>query len=197
MPDSIEVATSGRARCRACLKTIAKGEERFAEALPNPVAEGETRHYFHLPCAAERRPKNFSELFARLDPPRPELEPLAHAAALAVQHRRLERLGVVERAKSARATCRQCREAIEKDGWRVAIQPFEDGRLAAWGYLHLRCVVNYAGVKPSSERLVRYGELTEAERAEVARLVDELGPPVAAEDGGADDRPDAARADEG
>lgn len=159
MPDRIEVASTGRARCRACRRAIGKGEERFAEAAPNPVAEGETQHYYHLACAAERRPKAFAQLCAALEPPRPELTALREAALLATEHHRLERLGVIERAKSARANCRSCRELIEKDAWRVALQPLEDGRLAAWGFLHLSCVGNYAGVKPSAERLLRYSEL--------------------------------------
>jgi hypothetical protein len=44
MPDRIELATSGRARCRACRRAIAKGVERYAEAVPNPAAEGESQH---------------------------------------------------------------------------------------------------------------------------------------------------------
>jgi len=167
MPDRIEVAASGRARCRACRKAIAKGEERFAEAAPNPLAEGETQYYYHLECAAERRPKLFAALYATLQPPRTELEPLAAAAALATAHHRLERLGAVERAKSARANCRFCRELIEKDAWRVALQPIEEGRVGAWGFIHLACVASYTGVKPSLERLLRYSELPEEARAEI------------------------------
>src|SRR3954471_10306591 len=160
MPDRIEVASSGRARCRACRRAIGKGEERFAEAAPNPIAEGETQHYYHVGCAAERRPRPFAALLATLNPPRADLEAWAGAAALALAHHRLERLGVLERAKSARANCRACREPIEKESWRVALQPIEEGRMAAWGFLHLRCVANYAGVKPSPERLLRYSELS-------------------------------------
>jgi len=167
MPDRIEVASSGRARCRACRRAIGKGEERFAEAVPNPVAEGESQHYYHLACAAERRAKAFAGLLPALDPPRPELAPLGEAAALALEHHRLERLGALERAKSARAACRQCREPIERDGWRVAIQPIEDGRLASWGFVHLACAGAYAGVKPSPERLLRYSEVAASDRGEI------------------------------
>ena len=177
MPDRIEVAATGRARCRACRRSIGKGEERFAEAAPNPVAEGETQHYYHVGCAAERRPKAFATLLATLSPARPDLEPWGAAAALALAHPRLERLGALERAKSARATCRSCREPIEKDSWRVAIGPIEEGRMAAWGFLHLRCVANYAGVKPSPERLLRYSELTEEERRELTLLLTALPEP--------------------
>lgn len=187
MPDRIEIAASSRARCRACRRAIAKGDERFAEAAPNPVAEGESQHYYHLTCAAERRPRPFAALLAALDPPRPELEPLRAAATLAVERHRLERLGVIERSKSARANCRHCRAAIEKGAWRVALQPIEDGRLGAWGFLHLSCVPLYAGVKPTPERLLRYSQLTSTEVAEVTQALAALPEPLA----GAEADPDA------
>jgi hypothetical protein len=177
MPDRIELATSGRARCRACRRAIAKGMQRFAEAVPNPAAEGESQHYYHLECAAERRPKPFAAHLAALDPPRPELAPLAAIAQLTLQHHRLERLGVLERAKSARANCRHCRELIEKDTWRVALQPIEEGRLAAWGFVHLACAGAYAGIKPTLERLTRYTELQAGEREQVAAMLEQMPVP--------------------
>jgi hypothetical protein len=177
MPDRIELATSGRARCRACRRTLDKGTERFAEAVPNPAAEGESQHYYHLACAAERRPKAFAGLLATLDPPRPDLAALSDAAALALAHHRLERLGTLERSKSARAACRHCREPIEKGSWRVALQPIEDGRLGTWGFVHLACAPAYAGVKPSLERLVHYSELALPERDEIASTLAALPEP--------------------
>jgi hypothetical protein len=190
MPDRIELASSSRARCRACRRSIAKGQERFAEAVPNPVAEGESQHYFHLACAAERRAKAFSGLLATLEPPRADLEPLGQAAALALAHHRLERLGVLERAKSARASCRQCREAIDKGSWRVALQPIEEGRLAAWGFVHLACAGAYAGVKPELERLTRYTELAAEELPEIADALAAMPVPEPRTD--ADDESDGA-----
>ncbi len=180
MPDRIEVAASGRARCRACRGAIAKGDERFAEAAPNPVAEGESQHYYHLRCAAERRAKTFSALLASLDASRSDLEELTSATALALAHHRLERLGARERAKSARANCRQCRALIEKDAWRVALQPIEDGRLGAWGFVHLDCVADYAGIKPSLDRLTRYSQLGAEDKADVAAKLEALREPDAA-----------------
>ncbi|HEU4577538.1 MAG TPA: hypothetical protein VFS67_04740 [Polyangiaceae bacterium] len=177
MPDRIEVAATGRARCRACRRVIAKGEERFAEAAPNPVAEGETQHYYHVGCAAERRPKAFTALVSALDPPRSELGGWLAAAQLATTHHRLERLGALERSKSARAACRWCREPIEKGAWRVALQPIEDGRLGAWGFVHLRCAAAYTGVKPSAERLLRYSELTPEEAREITDMLAALPTP--------------------
>jgi hypothetical protein len=182
LPDRIELASSARARCRACRRPIAKGRERFAEAVPNPVAEGESQHYYHLECAADRRPKAFSSLLATLDPPRPDLEPLGAAAALALAHNRLERLGVLERAKSARANCRHCREPIEKDAWRVALQPIEDGRLGTWGFIHLACAGPYTGIKPSLERLTRYNELEPSELEAIAAVHAALPVPEPRED---------------
>lgn len=177
MPDRLEIAASGRARCRACRKPIAKGEERFAEATPNPVAEGESQHYYHLTCAAERRPKTFAALLESLSPARTDLEPLREAAELALRHHRLERLGALERSKSARASCRYCRAPIDKGSWRVALQPIEDGRLGAWGFLHFACVAEYAGVRPSQSRLTRYSELSPEESAELAELLRALPEP--------------------
>ncbi|HWO09708.1 MAG TPA: hypothetical protein VNN80_09525 [Polyangiaceae bacterium] len=191
MPDRIELATSGRARCRACRRAIEKGQERFAEAVPNPVAEGESQHYYHLACAAERRPKAFSGLLGALEPARPELAPFGEAAALALRHHRLERLGALERAKSARAACRHCREPIEKDAWRVALQPIEDGRLGSWGFVHLACVAAYAGVKPDLERLTRYTELSPPERDAVASILAALPEPEPHPPGAADTEADA------
>lgn len=177
MPDRIELATSGRARCRACRRAIDKGSERFAEAVPNPAAEGESQHYYHLACAAERRPKAFAGLVPTLDPPRTDLAPLAEVAALTLAHHRLERLGSLERAKSARAACRHCREPIEKEAWRVALQPIEDGRLGTWGFVHLTCVANYSGIKPDLARLTRYTELDAADRDQIGAVLESLPEP--------------------
>jgi hypothetical protein len=192
LPDRIEVAASGRARCRACRRAIGKGEERFAEAVPNPVAEGESQHYYHLKCAAERRPKPFAALLATLEPARNDQGELLAAATLAIAHHRLERLGLLERAKSARANCRRCREPIDKDTWRVAIQPIEDGRLAAWGFVHLHCVGAYCGIKPELERLVRYTELSAEEKGEIGQVLAALPIPEPLPEAPADAEGDAS-----
>jgi hypothetical protein len=94
-----------------------------------------------------------------------------------VAHHRLERLGQLERAKSARASCRQCHESIEKDAWRVALQPIEEGRLGTWGFVHLSCVAEYARIKPSPERLLRYTELAPEDARRVAEVLEQLPVP--------------------
>src|SRR5262245_31578888 len=52
----IEPASTGRAKCRGCGERIAAGEMRFGESAPNPFGEGETTQWFHLECAAFKRP---------------------------------------------------------------------------------------------------------------------------------------------
>ena len=56
MPHLIDAAPTGRAKCRGCGGKIDAGALRFGEALPNPFAEGETTHWFHLECGAFKRP---------------------------------------------------------------------------------------------------------------------------------------------
>lgn len=153
MPDHFELAPSGRSRCRACQKTIPKGELRFAASFPNPFGEGETNHYFHLECGAFCLPEAYlaaRETAAAGDDPLASLEPeqrqqLAARAELSRDHHRLRRFASVERAKTARAHCRHCRETIDKGELRFALSILEEGRSDAAGFVHLRCARPYAG----------------------------------------------------
>ncbi|MBK7153763.1 MAG: hypothetical protein IPL19_09870 [Sandaracinaceae bacterium] len=62
----IEVASSGRAGCRGCKQKIAKGELRFGEAAPNRFSDSDepTMRWYHLRCAAEKRPKLLGPVLA-------------------------------------------------------------------------------------------------------------------------------------
>lgn len=55
----IEVSPSGRAGCRGCKEKIQKGELRFGEAAKNVFSDGgePTMRWYHLRCAAEKKPK--------------------------------------------------------------------------------------------------------------------------------------------
>src|SRR5262245_30965351 len=119
MPHLIERATTGRAICRACNAKIAAGLLRFGERLPNPYAEdgGEMTRWYHVPCAAFTRPESFLEALPSVTDAIPDREVLEREAQLGASHQRLPRVHGIERATSARATCRQCREAIAKDAW--------------------------------------------------------------------------------
>ncbi|HEY6078273.1 MAG TPA: PARP-type zinc finger-containing protein, partial [Polyangiaceae bacterium] len=55
MPDSIQAAPTGRAKCRGCGQAIAKGELRFGETGPNAYGEGEATSWFHVACGALMR----------------------------------------------------------------------------------------------------------------------------------------------
>jgi hypothetical protein len=167
--DSIDLAPSGRARCRACRRAIDKGTPRFAEVAPNPVAGGDTRYYYHPLCAADKRPERVLAFLDAHAEALDERERLRAAAQLGVAHERLPRLGAVGRSPSGRAACRHCRQNIDKGALRVALQPMEDGRLGAWGFVHAACARSYAGVAPSLERLQRYSEgLNDDDWAEMA-----------------------------
>src|SRR5690606_34460474 len=87
MPHVIEPATSGRAKCRACDRPIAKGEPRFGERQPNAFGDGEMTLWFHLSCGAYVRPEAFLEASAAADS---NVTPaLADAAKAGIEHRRL------------------------------------------------------------------------------------------------------------
>jgi poly(ADP-ribose) polymerase-like protein len=167
--DSIEAASTGRSKCRACKKAIDKGTLRFAESAPNPMTEGETKHYFHPWCAAERRGERMKAFLEQYAEPLAERDALLAAATLSVENPRVQRLGQVERASSGRAQCRHCRELIGKNALRVALQPMEEGRPASWGFVHAECARGYAGVQPSVARLQRASaELPQGDWEELA-----------------------------
>jgi len=181
MPDVLQPAPTGRAKCRGCGKPLAKGELRFGESVSNPFAEGETQRWFHLVCAACMRP---AQLLAVLDTDGsdvPEREWLRATAVTGAAHRRLPRLLRAERAGSGRASCRLCREPIAKGTFRFALQLFEeDLRPAPIGFLHPRCSEAYFGTRDVLERVVKLTpELTHEEVAEIGELLARPGPSVA------------------
>lgn len=171
MNHTIEAAASGRAKCRGCGRNIAKGELRFGERLPNPFAEGtEMTHWFHLRCAAMKRPEVFLETASN-----PELAPLVvddgslrRFSEQGIEHRRLPRIDGAERSPSGRATCRQCREPIGKDEWRVKLVFYEEGMFNPAGYIHLACSAEYFESTEIVDRIACFSpDLTEDDLAEV------------------------------
>jgi hypothetical protein len=178
MSHVIEPAPTGRARCRACSRAIARGELRFGERLPNPYADGENAemtHWFHLWCAAFKRPEPFLDALAtcadgvRID----RRDALEHEARLGVAHPRLSRADAVSRAASGRATCRACRERIEKGAWRIGLVWYEEGRFAPSGFVHPACAAAYFGTVELMTRL-RHGS-PDLDDDEFATIEAELG----------------------
>src|SRR5262245_24357951 len=126
MPHVIQPATTGRAKCRGCGTPIAAGELRFGESVPNPFADGETTHWFHLECGAFKRPEPFLECLGSLAEPLESAEQLSGEAKRGVELKRLPRINGAERATSGRAECRSCRKPIAKGAWRISLVFYED-----------------------------------------------------------------------
>lgn len=151
---TIEPASSGRAKCRGCGNTIAKGELRFGERLPNPFSEGKLMtHWFHLRCAALKRPAVILETLDAAEdagdrgesafPDKGEVDKLVSWARVGDAHRRVPRIDGAERATSARARCRHCRETIDKDAWRIRLVYYDEGQFNPSGYIHASCAPEY------------------------------------------------------
>lgn len=172
MPHKIEAAPSGRAKCRACKKPIEKGSLRFGASVPNAFGDGESFHWFHLVCGAERRSAELLEALADPDATQPEaplIEELEALAALGVAHPRWTRPAHVERATTGRAKCRHCREAIAAGSLRIALEFVEDGMINPSGFLHPTCALAYLGsTEHILERMTRSSALSEEEVAELA-----------------------------
>jgi Poly(ADP-ribose) polymerase and DNA-Ligase Zn-finger region len=155
VPDSIQAAPSGRAKCRGCGDAIAKGELRFGETGPNAFGEGEATSWFHLACAALMRPEKLEPVLASTAEELPERAWLVETARFGLEHRRLPRLVRGERASSGRAHCRSCRELIAKGEWRFALQMFEEGRPNPIGTIHASCAEAYFGTLDILPRVLR------------------------------------------
>jgi len=174
MPSLIERASSGRAKCRTCGLAIARGQERFGEALPSAYGEGESLFWFHLTCAACSRPESLLPALAQSQLPPEERERLTRLAQGGIEQPRLCRLARAELASSGRARCRHCRELIEQGAFRLALHMFEEGRFTPIGTIHAACAVHYLGAEPTPERLsLPHNELSPEELAQVLAQVRE------------------------
>jgi len=167
MPNVFAVAPTGRASCRACSRPIAKGEIRFAERLPNAFGEGEMSLWFHPLCAAYARPDAILAVIDQAKAHGLDEAELRRESEKSLAHRRLPRLRGAERATSARAHCRACRETIAKGDWRIRLAYYEDGRFEPSGTVHLACAPAYFGTRDLVDRLAYFSPLEPGERAEI------------------------------
>jgi hypothetical protein len=172
MTHVIEHASTGRAQCRGCGEKIVKGELRFGEKEPNAFGEGEMTLWFHLPCAAYKRPEPFLELLGSVKAEEVATDELSIAHALkpaaefGVAHRRLPRLDKADRAPTSRARCRNCREAIAKDSWRIGLVFFEEYRFQPSGFIHAACAEEYFGATEVLDRIVHFNPILSPEDLE-------------------------------
>ncbi len=164
----LEIAANGRARCRACGQALVKGEWRLGERAHNPFGEGETTYWFHVSCAAVRRPEVLLAALPEHELPA-AVAPWLDAARFGKDHRRAARFAAVGVAPSGRARCRHCRELIEKGDVRIELSIFKDGRFDPMGYLHTKCLTSYVGAQVPFERLAPLCEaLTPEQRQTLA-----------------------------
>ena len=163
-------ASSGRARCRGCGRPIARGELRFGERLPNPFADGEMTLWFHPACAAYKRPEPFLEALAQAPESVPDRERLERAARASLAQRRLPRIDGAERAPSAQAKCRHCRQPIERGSWRIRLVFYDEGQFSPGGFVHLDCRQAYFETGDILEQLLHFSHvLNDAEREALRR----------------------------
>lgn len=144
MPHKVEVAPTGRASCRGCKKTIAKGEVRFGEEFANQFSEdgGTSFRYWHLMCAATKLANELSPALAAYEGP---VEDRATIDAAIAEHLRPE-LPYAEHAPNGRARCRACDATIAKGEVRVAFERTFDGPMGPQkgaAYTHGACLPKY------------------------------------------------------
>jgi hypothetical protein len=181
MPHLIEPAPTGRAKCRGCGEKIAASELRFGESLPNPFAEGETHHWYHLVCGAMKRPEALLEAVSAQAEPVPEAETIAALANGGVEHPRVSRISGAERDPSGRAQCRHCRQKIDKGAWRILLVFWEEGRFSPAGFVHVPCTAGYFETTDVVPRLLRFSPgLTGADLQEIQAELLQPSPPAAA-----------------
>jgi hypothetical protein len=176
VPHAIEIASSGRAKCRACEQRIAKDELRFGERLPNAFGEGEMTLWFHLRCAAYKRPEPFLEaLRGTGDGGGVTAAAIEDAAALeaaaehGIAHRRVPRINGADLAPTARARCRSCREPIDKSTWRIVLVFFEEYRFQPSGFVHAACARDYFETTDILDRVRWFSPKLTADELEALR----------------------------
>ena len=160
MANVIEEAKSGRASCRTCKKTIAKGELRLGVETQTQFSDTPSMQWHHLLCAAQKLP---AELKTAMDeypgniPNRAEIDK-AMEEAYKKGNAKPGGFPYVDHAPTGRAKCMQCGEAIEKGTFRVAVEREVDtGSFVTRGagYLHPKCVgANLENVGGSVEELI-------------------------------------------
>src|SRR5258705_9375907 len=124
MPDLLQRATSGRAKCRGCGRAIDQDELRFGEVLPSPYREGDSVHWFHLTCGACMRPDKILSALRSHEEPMADRAWLERTAEPGVAFPRLAHLARAERSPSRRARCPQSRPLRQKESWPLPLPRF-------------------------------------------------------------------------
>ena len=155
MPDLIEPSKTARAKCRRCGEKIEKGTLRFGERVENAFGDGEATLWFHIACAAEKRPDKLLGAFSSFDgqvPDRSELEIVCQAG---IENPKLATVRRAEAAPTGRARCQSCREKIPKSSLRVAIEREDEMGMASVSFIHAGCAVEHLGSRGLLDKLRR------------------------------------------
>jgi poly [ADP-ribose] polymerase len=147
MAHMIEEAKSGRASCRTCKQTIAKGELRLGEEVPNAFAEGEMTYHWHHPvCAAKKKPAALKQALEATTLDIPNKEELLQTIESSGKTEKPSSFPYAEQAPTSRSSCISCGEKIEKGDLRVAVETEVNtgsfSRKGA-GYLHPACSIDH------------------------------------------------------
>jgi poly [ADP-ribose] polymerase len=173
MAEMIEVAKTGRARCRSCRQAVEKGTLRFGEETPSAFGEGMQWGWYHLACAARKRPLPFRTALAAFEGEVPERAELEQALSEAEQS--VVTLPYAEHAPTGRSKCLGCSEPIAKGALRVAVErEVEMGAMtrAGAGYLHPACAPQHGDLPDLLAQLRKNSKrLSEADLAELASAI--------------------------
>jgi len=173
----LEIAKSGRAKCRKCKQAIEKGALRFGEETVNAFSDsGEPSYvWYHLGCAAKAKPKLLKADLDKHEGEVPDREELEKTMAASAGKEKPGKFPYVEHAPTGRSRCLACELGIEKDTLRVAIEREVDtGSFVTKGagYLHAKCAPEFVeeleglleGIKANSTALTAE-DLAELEAA--------------------------------
>jgi hypothetical protein len=145
--------------------------------LPNPFAEGDLTHWFHLRCAAYKRPEPLLEALTLSTDPLAEREQLEQTARRSIEHRRLPRIDGGERAPGSQAKCRSCHEVIARGTWRIRLVFYEEGRFVPAGFVHPACSAAYFEVPEVAEQVMHFTTgLSDDEREQLRTALREAVP---------------------
>ncbi len=160
MANVIEEAKSGRASCRTCKKTIAKGELRLGVEQMTQFSDTPSMQWHHLLCAAGKLPGELKGALAGYEGDVPNRADIDKAMTDSIKSGKAKpgAFPYIDKAPTGRAKCMQCDETIEKDSWRVAVErelEVNGFMRKSPGYMHPKCVApNLENVGGTMEDLV-------------------------------------------
>ena len=137
--------------------------------MPNPFAEGEMTLWFHPVCAAYKRPEPLLEALSEAGENVSDREHLDSLARTSLAHRRLPRIDGAEVSPGSQASCRHCRQRVERGTWRIRLVFYEEGRFAPGGFIHLHCRADYFETADVMERVVHFSPSLSPEQLEELR----------------------------